>query len=55
MMAAADIFTIKVKGKSAHGAYPWQSVDPVVASAQIIMGLQTIVRPLGGASRMRPW
>ena len=43
MMAAADVFSIQVKGKSAHGAYPWQSVDPVVSAAQIIMGLQTIV------------
>ncbi|MBC6605978.1 amidohydrolase [Hymenobacter sp. BT188] len=42
-MASSDVFTIKVKGKSAHGAYPWLSVDPVVASAQIIMGLQTII------------
>ncbi|MBC6610924.1 amidohydrolase [Hymenobacter sp. BT507] len=42
-MAAADVFTIKVKGKSAHGAYPWLSVDPVVTAAQIILGLQTII------------
>ncbi|MBD2714010.1 amidohydrolase [Microvirga sp. STR05] len=42
-MASSDVFTIKVKGKSAHGAYPWLAVDPVVAAAQIIMGLQTIV------------
>ncbi|UOQ53849.1 amidohydrolase [Hymenobacter cellulosivorans] len=42
-MAASDVFTIKVKGKSAHGAYPWLSVDPVVVSSQIVMGLQTIV------------
>ncbi|SMB94285.1 carboxypeptidase Ss1. Metallo peptidase. MEROPS family M20D [Hymenobacter roseosalivarius DSM 11622] len=43
MMASSDVFTIKVKGKSAHGAYPWLSVDPVVTSAQIITGLQTII------------
>ncbi|SHL39358.1 amidohydrolase [Hymenobacter psychrotolerans] len=42
-MASSDVFSIKVKGKSAHGAYPWLAVDPVVAAAQIIMGLQTIV------------
>ncbi|UOR05142.1 amidohydrolase [Hymenobacter aerilatus] len=42
-MAAADVFSIKVKGKSAHGAYPWLSVDPVVTAAQIILGLQTII------------
>lgn len=43
MMASADVFQIKVKGKSAHGAYPWLAVDPVVAAAQIIVGLQSIV------------
>lgn len=43
IMAAVDPFKVVVKGKQAHGAYPWLSVDPVVTSAQIIMGLQTIV------------
>ncbi len=43
IMAAAQRFEITVKGKQAHGSRPWQSIDPVVASAQIIMGLQTIV------------
>ncbi len=43
MMAAADIFSIKVKGKQSHGSRPWDGVDPIVVSAQIILGLQTIV------------
>ncbi len=43
MMASADAFTIKVKGHQTHGGYPWQGVDPIVVSAQIIQGLQTIV------------
>lgn len=43
MMAASDWFSIKVKGKQSHGAAPWMGVDPVVVSAQIINGLQTIV------------
>jgi amidohydrolase len=42
-MASSDRFAIKVSGKGAHGAYPWNSVDPVVTAAQIIVGLQTIV------------
>lgn len=42
-MAAVDWFTIKVKGKQAHGAYPWRSVDPIVTSAQIINSLQTVI------------
>lgn len=43
MMAASDWFTIKVAGKQAHGATPWKGIDPVVVSAQIIQGLQTII------------
>lgn len=42
-MAAVDPFKIVIKGKQAHGAYPWLSVDPITTAAQIIMGLQTIV------------
>jgi len=42
-MASSDWFTIKVKGKQSHGAYPWMSIDPIVTASQIIMGLQTIV------------
>ncbi len=42
-MASSDWFTIKVNGKQSHGAYPWQSVDPIVTASQIVMGLQTIV------------
>lgn len=42
-MAASDWFTIKVKGKQTHGSQPWEGIDPVVVSAQIINGLQTII------------
>ncbi len=42
-MAASDHFIIKVKGKQTHGSRPWGGVDPIVTSAQIIMGLQTII------------
>jgi amidohydrolase len=42
-MAASDWFTIKVYGKQAHGSAPWMGIDPIVVSAQIINGLQTIV------------
>ncbi|HEY5823980.1 MAG TPA: amidohydrolase [Cyclobacteriaceae bacterium] len=43
LMAAVDGVDIKVKGKGAHGATPWDSVDPIVVSSQILLGLQTIV------------
>ncbi len=42
-MASADMFTIKVKGKSSHGSQPWLGVDPISVSAQIIEGLQNII------------
>jgi amidohydrolase len=42
-MAAADWFTIKVKGKQTHGSQPWLGVDPIAAATQIIQGLQMIV------------
>ncbi len=43
MYAAVGDMKIIVKGKTAHGAYPWLAIDPIVVSAQIINGLQTIV------------
>jgi amidohydrolase len=42
-MASSDWFTIKVKGKGAHGSAPWNGIDPIMISTQIINGLQTIV------------
>ncbi len=42
-MAAVDQYAIKVRGKQTHGAQPWGGIDPIVTSAQIVMGLQTIV------------
>ena len=43
IMASSDWFSIKVKGKQTHGAYPWSGVDPIAVSAQIYNGLQMIV------------
>lgn len=42
-MAAAQEFTIEVKGKQSHGSQPWSGVDPILISAKIIDGLQTII------------
>lgn len=42
-MAAVNDMQITVKGRQAHGAYPWSSIDPIVVSAQIVNNLQTIV------------
>lgn len=42
-MASVNDIKIIVKGKSSHGGYPWNSIDPIVVSAQIINNLQAIV------------
>jgi amidohydrolase len=42
-MASVQTLGIKVKGRQTHGAMPWGGVDPIVTSAQIILGLQTVV------------
>lgn len=42
-MASAQRFVINVKGKQTHGSQPWLGVDPILISAKIIEGLQTII------------
>jgi len=42
-MASADNLKITVHGRQTHGAMPWLGVDPIVTSAQVILGLQTVV------------
>lgn len=43
IMAASDWFSIKIKGRQTHGAYPWSGVDPIAVATQIYTGLQMIV------------
>lgn len=42
-MAAADTYTLKIKGRQTHGASPWSGVDPIVTGSQIVMAYQTII------------
>ncbi|WP_420407419.1 M20 aminoacylase family protein [Hoeflea sp.] len=42
IMAATDIFDITVTGRGGHAAMPHQTVDPIVASSQIVTSLQSI-------------
>lgn len=42
-MAAADRFSIHIRGKGGHGAKPETTVDPIVVGAQIVTALQTLV------------
>lgn len=41
--AASDMLEIAVTGSQGHGGMPWNTVDPIVTSAQIVSGLQTVV------------
>jgi len=43
LMASADFFVVKLEGKGGHAAFPHFCVDVVVAGAQIVTALQTIV------------
>lgn len=41
--ASVNDMKITIQGKSAHGASPWSSVDPIVTAAQVINNLQSII------------
>jgi amidohydrolase len=43
LMASADSFVIRIKGRQTHGAIPWGGVDPIVVGSQVVMALQTII------------
>ena len=43
IMAAADAFEMKIKGKGGHGAMPHMTVDAVAIAAQVVTVLQTVV------------
>lgn len=42
-MASVERFVVNVKGKQTHGSAPWTGVDPILISAKIIDGFQTII------------
>ncbi|MCF4097722.1 M20 aminoacylase family protein [Maritalea mediterranea] len=43
IMAAADMWNIKVVGVDSHAAMPHKSVDPIVVASHIVLALQSIV------------
>ncbi len=43
MLGSADMFTLIIEGVGGHAAFPHLVKDPIVASAAIIMNLQTLV------------
>lgn len=43
IMASVERFVVNVEGKQTHGSQPWSGVDPILISAKIIDGFQTII------------
>ncbi len=43
IMAAVDTFTMNIKGKGGHGAYPHDCNDPIPVAISIAQAIQTIV------------
>lgn len=43
MMASMDKFSIKINGHGGHGASPQATVDPIIISAEVLLGLQKII------------
>ena len=43
LMAGADVFDLRIEGRGGHGALPQETADPIVAAAQVVMALQSIV------------
>lgn len=43
IMAAADLFTVEIKGRGGHAAMPHATVDPTIAASHITLALQSIV------------
>lgn len=43
MMAAADMFTLVIRGSGGHAARPQNTVDPIALSAQVIAAVQQVV------------
>ena len=41
--AASNPFTIKITGAGGHGAYPHNTVDPIVIASHVVIALQSIV------------
>jgi amidohydrolase len=43
VMAASDEWKCVIRGRGGHGALPHRAADPIVAAAQVITALQTVV------------
>lgn len=51
LLAAADEFELMITGRGSHGALPHEGIDAIVAAAQVISALQTVVSRNIGATQ----
>jgi amidohydrolase len=42
-LASSDDLRIRILGRQTHAGRPWDGVDPIVTSAQVLLGLQTVI------------
>lgn len=43
MLASADVFTAKLKGRGGHASMPYDALDPIPVACEIVQALQTFV------------
>jgi amidohydrolase len=43
IMGSVDKFTIRIRGKGGHAAMPHEAVDPILAAAQVVSAIQSLV------------
>ncbi|TDE37729.1 amidohydrolase [Nonomuraea mesophila] len=43
IMAAADVFSVTIRGRGGHGSSPHRSLDPIQAGCEMVTALQTMV------------
>jgi len=41
--SGANLFNIKLDGTGGHGSSPWSANDPVIAAAEVVLSLQSII------------
>lgn len=51
VMAAADRFIIRIKGKGGHGAHPEGCVDPIMVAHEVYNGIRAVERQLHGLEK----
>ncbi|MBK8061203.1 MAG: amidohydrolase [Gemmatimonadetes bacterium] len=43
LMASSDTYRVVIRGRQTHGALPWNGIDPITVSSQIITSMQSLV------------